>query len=261
MGNDLKVSELIPYSNGAFPWNLTKFEKRNTSYLVPVWDIDKCIQCGQCNIVCPHGVIRPIVNKDGIGKDLLGNSEYKYYLAISEKDCTGCGLCIKSCPTNALSFGNGNIQNREVVDKYFESHENPKLVNKFTVKGASLEQARFKFHGACAGCGETSYTKLLTQLFGEELVIANATGCSSIYGGSVPSTPYSIPWANSLFEDNAEFALGIHMSYKQKRVRIKKIMELSLDSVREDVKVVFQECLDNFDDYKVTTKVKQELQN
>jgi len=259
MGNDLKVSELVPYRNGAFPWNLTKYEKRNTSYLVPVWDIEKCIECGQCNIVCPHGVIRPIVNKDGVGKDLLGNKEYKYYLSISEKDCTGCGLCIKSCPTNALSFGNGSEENREVVEKYFDTHKNPEIINKFTMKGASLEKSKFNFSGACAGCGETSYIKLLTQLYGDELVIANATGCSSIYGGSAPSTPYSIPWANSLFEDNAEFALGIHVSYKQKRERIKIIMEESINSVTEEVKNIFNKWLDNMEDARITMEVKNEL--
>lgn len=259
MGNDLKVSELVPYRNGAFPWDLTKYEKRNTSYLVPVWDIEKCIECGQCNIVCPHGVIRPIVNKDGVGKDLLGNKEYKYYLSISEKDCTGCGLCIKSCPTNALSFGNGSEENREVVEKYFDTHKNPEIINKFTMKGASLEKSKFNFSGACAGCGETSYIKLLTQLYGDELVIANATGCSSIYGGSAPSTPYSIPWANSLFEDNAEFALGIHVSYKQKRERIKIIMEESINSVTEEVKNIFNKWLDNMEDARITMEVKNEL--
>ncbi len=259
LGNELTVKDLLPYRNGAFPWDLTKYEKRNTAYSVPVWNLEKCIECGKCNIVCPHGVIRPLLVKDNIGKKSLTNKEYNYYLAISEYDCTSCGLCINNCPTNALSFGNGSEENREVCKKYFEEYENPNVINKFTMKGASLEKSKFKFHGACAGCGETSYIKLLTQLYGNYLVIANATGCSSIYGGSAPSTPYSIPWANSLFEDNAEFALGIHLSYKNKRERIKKLMELSINSVNDEVKKIFEECLDNFDNVDVTTKAKEML--
>jgi len=260
-GNELKVSDLLPYRNGAFPADLTKFEKRKTSYEVPVWDPKKCIECGQCNIVCPHGVIRPLILKENVGKECLGNKDHHYYLAISEYDCTGCGLCIKNCPTNALSFGEGNEENRKVVDKYFDEYENPEIMNKFTMKGASLKNSKFKFHGACAGCGETSYIKLLTQLYGEELVIANATGCSSIYGGSAPSTPYSIPWANSLFEDNAEFALGIHASFKQKREQIKEIMKMSINSVNEEVKELFEKWLENSEDAKITMEIKKELEN
>ncbi len=259
LGNTLPVSDLILFRNGAFPTALTKFEKRKTSYLVPVWDLEKCIQCGRCNIFCPHGVIKPLVLKENVGKELLGNSEYHYYLAISEDDCTGCGVCIKNCPTGALSFGKGNKLNREMVEKYFDEYENPKIMDKFNLKGASLEDAKFRFSGACAGCGETPYIKLLTQLFKDELVIANATGCSSIYGGSVPSTPYSIPWANSLFEDNAEFAFGIHSSYKNKRNRIKEIMKLSINSVDDETKKLFNNWLDNMEDYEITTKVMNEL--
>lgn len=260
-GSNLKVSELLPYRNGAFPWDLTKYEKRGVSYLTPVWDKDKCIECGMCNIICPHSVIRPLILKENIGKKLLGNEEYNYYLAISSLDCTGCGLCIKHCPTNALSFGTSTEENMEIVQKYFDTHENPELMDKFNIKGASLKQSKFKFSGACAGCGETSYIRLLTQLFGSELVFANATGCSSIYGGSAPSTPYSIPWANSLFEDNAEFALGIHESYQNKRNRIKEIMELSINSVTDEIKELFNEWLNNMEDNKVTTKVYEKLKD
>lgn len=259
MGNSLKVSELVPYRNGAFPWDLSKNEKRNTSYSVPVWDIDKCIQCGKCNIVCPHGVIRPLLLKDKVGKECLGNKDYNYYLAISEKDCTGCGLCIKNCPTNALSFGKGCLENNLIVEKYFDTYENPSFMNEFTMKGASFKKSKFNFNGACAGCGETSYIKLLTQIYGEELVIANATGCSSIYGGSAPSTPYSIPWANSLFEDNAEFALGIHASYKQKRDQIERIMKSCASSVDNEVKELFELWLENKEDAKITKEIKDKL--
>ena len=129
------------------------------------------------------------------------------------------------------------------------------------MKGASFKNSKFKFHGACAGCGETSYIKLLTQLFGDELVIANATGCSSIYGGSAPSTPYSIPWANSLFEDNAEFALGIHASYNQKRERIKDIMITSMNAVDAETKDLFKTWLENSEDAKITMDIKNKLEN
>lgn len=261
LGNDLKVSELVPFRNGGFPSDLTKYEKRNTSYEVPVWDMNKCIECGKCNIVCPHGVIRPLLLKENVGKECIGNKEYNYYLAISGSDCTGCGLCIKNCPTNALSFGNGSKENEEICKKYFDNYENPKIIDKFNMKGASLEKSCFKFSGACAGCGETPYIKLLTQLFKDELVIANATGCSSIYGGSAPSTPYSIPWANSLFEDNLEFALGIHSSYKSNRDRILHVMKESIDSVSSDVKKLYELWINNMEDYFVTRDVYNKIKD
>ena len=259
-GNTLKVSDLVPYRSGAFPWDLSKNEKRGISYEVPVWDIEKCIECGKCNIVCPHAVIRPLLLKENVGKEAIGFKDYNFYLAISEKDCTGCGLCIKNCPTNALTFGKGNAENRQIVEKYFDNYENPQDLDKFNIKGASLQKSHFRFNGACAGCGETPYIRLLTQLFGSSLVIANATGCSSIYGGSVPSTPYSIPWANSLFEDNAEFALGMHLTYQNKQKQIKEIMEMSLNAVDEDVKELFNLWLNNMNDAKITKDVAEKLE-
>ena len=150
----------------------------------------------------------------------------------------------------------------EKVEKTSIDFDGVKSVNPLpttTIKGVALEKPLFAFSGACAGCGETPYIKMLTQILGEKLVIANATGCSSIYGGSTPSTPYSIPWANSLFEDNAEFALGIHISYKQKRERIKHIMEETINSVEIDVKDLFTKWLENENDFEITNKIKSEL--
>ena len=260
MGNTLTVSELKEYSSGKFPGGLSKTEKRGVSDLVPVWDKSKCIECNQCSFVCPHAVIRPLLI-DEAGKDSITDKEKKFYLAISEKDCTSCGLCINTCPTHALEFSKGNVENLNIVNKYFDTHENNCNLNKFTVKGSQFNHSKFEFSGACAGCGETNYIKLLTQLFGDKLVIANATGCSSIYGGSAPSTPYSIPWANSLFEDNAEFAYGIYNSYKLKRERIMNIINESIDSVDSDTKKLYQEYLSNVDDFDKTNEVMNKLKN
>ncbi len=260
-GNNIPVSKLLPLSFGAFPNALSRFEKRNISNVIPKWIKENCIQCGMCSLACPHAVIRPGLNeKDGL--PLVGNDTLKYEIVVSEKDCTGCGVCANICPGKAGNKALEMIEKKEKADVDFASMphlDNP--LNKFTIKGSQLEKPLFEFSGACAGCGETPYIKLLTQLFGEKLVIANATGCSSIYGGSTPSTPYSIPWANSLFEDNAEFALGIHLSYKQKRERIAKIMEHAMDAVDEPVKKLFTEWLENREDVTITTKVQKELKD
>ena len=264
-GDKLKVSELIPFRDGTYPGALTKEEKRKVSNLVPKWNSENCLQCNHCAMVCPHGVIRPFAHKEkGMGAPMIGNKDYNYELMISDYDCTSCGLCINAClgknGNKALTFGGIDDSKQERVNKYFDSYKNPEgLFPITTPKGLEFNKTCFEFSGACAGCGETPYIKLLTQLLGNKLVIANATGCSSIYGGSTPSTPYSIPWANSLFEDNAEFGYGMLLSYEKNRNRIEEIMKHSIDSVKEEEKVLFNKWLDNKDDFNITYDIASKL--
>ena len=261
-GNEIPVSKLMDYTCGRFPGATTNNEKRNISNVVPKWLPENCIQCGMCVLSCPHAVIRAISNEDEIdGIPFIGKDGLKFAIKISEKDCTGCGVCASVCP------GKKGIKALEMIEKVektnidFETIKSINPLPKTTIKGVALEKPQFAYSGACAGCGETPYIKLLTQLLGEKLVIANATGCSSIYGGSTPSTPYSIPWANSLFEDNAEFALGIHISYKQKRNRIKHIMKETIDSVDEEIKELFTSWLKNENNFEITKNIKNKLEN
>ncbi len=262
-GDSLTVFEVACFKDGSFPSGLSKFEKRHTNMVAPKWIKENCIECGRCSFVCPHAVIRSFVTKEEDGIPYLINKDYNYLISVSELDCTECGLCITECPgkngQKALEFGpvNENLDNV----KLFTEYKNPEVYNKFTVPGAAMCKPTFEFHGACAGCGETPYINLITRLYGEELVIANATGCSSIYGGSVPSTPYSIPWANSLFEDNAEFALGMHLSYESKRNLIKTIMEREMANVNASVQELFKIYIDNINDFEKTRDVKNKLVN
>ena len=263
-GDSLKVSEILPFKDGTFPNDLSKLEKRKISKLVPHWIKENCIECGNCSLVCPHAVIRPIIDKemeDGI--TLLVNKEYNYKIVVSEADCTGCGLCISACPglrgNKALELKEATYDNQEEVNNLFENHQNDQVIDKYLINGSQLRKPRFCFSGACAGCGETPYIKLLTQLFQDKITIANATGCSSIYGGSVPSTPYSINWANSLFEDAAEFGLGMHLSYKNKHQQIEHIIDSSYDSVDEIVKKLYDEYKNNKDDFDKVKLIRDKL--
>ena len=266
LGNTIPVSELLEVKDGTFQGGTSKLEKRKIADKVAKWIAENCIECGMCSYVCPHSVIRSFKTEDKtMGKPLLGNDKYNYLVSISEADCTSCGLCVGICPgkqgKKALEFGTFDTEKQKISDYYFNEYENPEVEKKDTVKDLSFVKPSFEFSGACAGCGETSYIRILTQLLGKKLVIANATGCSSIYGGSIPSTPYKVPWANSLFEDNAEFAYGMLTSYKQKRKQIETIMTSSMEAVTKEVQDIFSHWLENKEDFMITYKIKEQLKN
>lgn len=263
-GDDLPVSALPV--DGIFPSGTTKFEKRNIADAVPVWDTSLCTQCGKCFVICPHAAIRPkIYNKellskapssfkhvDPIGKEWDKTKE-SYTLQVSTEDCTGCTLCVEFCPITSKTdpghkainmFDKLSIQENEKLnwDFFLSIPEVDRTrINRNTVKGSQFFQPLFEFSGACAGCGETPYLKLLTQLFGERMIVANATGCSSIFGGNLPTTPWTKnkegvgpAWANSLFEDNAEFGLGIKLANEQKKISAISLLNEMKPVVGED---------------------------
>ena len=273
-GNLLKVSDFEKYKDGTFEGGTAASDKRKIALSVPKWCKENCIECNQCAFVCPHACIRPFSLEDSelisahIDKDetiiSVGEKNKNFYIAINESNCTGCGLCVSACPgkneEKALELGNYEERKDRISEYLFNKHENIVPFNNNTVKGIGFSKPYFEFSGACAGCGEAAYIKILTQLYGKNMVVANATGCSSIYGGSLPLTPYKIPWMNSLFEDNAEFGFGIHMSYKKTRERIKKLMYKYKDEVSPEIKATFREWIDNMDDDDLTYAIKNKLE-
>jgi len=247
-GNDIPVSKMPV--DGTFPTSTTKWEKRNIALEIPVWNCDECIQCGKCSLICPHGVIRMKAYPESHLKDAPKTFKavapkgkefpegYMFTLQVSPEDCTGCGLCVQTCPVKSKKEEGKKAINMSLQEplrfderdnwNFFLNLPNPDraALKTGTVKGSQFLEPLFEFSGACAGCGETSYVKLISQLFGDRMVVANATGCSSIYGGNLPTTPYTQnaegkgpAWSNSLFEDNAEFGLGFRLSIDKKIVQ------------------------------------------
>ena len=272
-GNLLKVSDFLEYKDGTFEGGVSSSDKRKISTKVPSWCKENCIECNLCAFICPHAVIKPFnitdeeLEKSPIRVDdtIPSENNKHFYLGINTDNCTGCTLCTKVCPgkngEKALTMTNIKTNTDEVCDYLKENIKNETSLPRNTVKGLGFLKNNFEFPGACAGCGETVYLKILTSLYGDEIVISNATGCSSIYGASLPCTPYKVPWISSLFEDNAEFGLGLHYSYLTARERIKEIMVSTKDDVSKNVKDIYKKWIDNIDDYTITNEVKNELIN
>ena len=279
-GDSLPVSAFIGYEDGHFEAGTTAYEKRGVGVMVPKWIEQNCIQCNQCAFVCPHAVIRPFLidenelsaapdgvkehNLEAKGKEVKG---LKYKIQVSPLDCTGCELCAQNCPSKEKSLimvpleeelGKNEQENADYLFKKVAYKDD--LMNKESVKGVGFAKPLFEFHGACPGCGETPYITLITRLFGERMIVANATGCSSIYGGSAPSTPYTtnnegkgVAWANSLFEDNAEFGMGMNVAMETMRHRIEDIMRNNIDSVPNALSALYNDWI-NFKNDGIKTQ-------
>ncbi len=286
LGNELPVSVFMEHLDGSAENGSTAYEKRGVATMVPTWNEDTCIQCNQCSFVCPHSVIRPFLINDeelesaptGVknhvldakGKELKG---LKYKIQVSTLDCTGCELCAEICPTKEKSLVmvpiNQELDNDEQAnaDYLFQKVTyKDDLVKKSTVKGSQFAKPLFEFHGACPGCGETPYISLATQLYGEHMMVANATGCSSIYGASMPSTPYTKndeghgpAWANSLFEDNAEFGMGMHIANETIRNRVSNIMANSMDEVPNALVALYKDFIEFKDDRVKTAEIRDRM--
>ena len=284
-GNNLPVSAFEGLEDGTFPAGTAAYEKRGVAVNVPEWITDNCIQCNQCAYVCPHACIRPVLvneeeaanapesfnTKKAIGKGFEG---LQYRMQVSPMDCTGCGNCADICPAKQKALVMKPLDTQEVeVENWAFAVDTTKVAPKgdimapTTVKGSQFRQPLIEFSGACAGCGETPYIKLVTQLFGDRMMIANATGCSSIWGGSAPSTPYTVnhegkgpSWSNSLFEDNAEFGYGMMLGVKQMRNKIAETMQtlLTMD-ICESAKEAFNAWLEAREDGEASKAASEKV--
>ncbi len=283
-GNAIPVSIVSRYTNGATPSGTAAYEKRGVSVAVPVWNPDNCIQCTFCSYVCPHAAIRPVALTEQEAAaapegmkyvDFKGMNGYKFGIVISDMDCLGCGSCANVCPGMK---GNKALEMKTLDDalkaeqKYFDYavslEDKEEVIAKFgiaSVKGSQFRQPLLEFSGACAGCGETPYAKLITQLFGDRMYIANATGCTSIWGNSSPSTPYTVnkkgrgpAWDNSLFEDNAEFGFGMFLAQKTQRENLKKLVE-AVAAENPSVKEAADKWIETYDSTALNTEAAEAL--
>jgi len=286
LGDELPVSVFMEHVDGSAENGSTAFEKRGVATTAPMWIEENCIQCNQCSFVCPHSVIRPfLINDEELEKAPIGVKNHvldakgkelkglKYKIQVSTLDCTGCDLCAEICPSKEKSLvmvpinqelDNGEQDNADYLFQNVTYKDD--LVKKTTVKGSQFAKPLLEFHGACPGCGETPYISLATQLYGEHMMIANATGCSSIYGASMPSTPYTTnaeghgpAWANSLFEDNAEFGMGMHIANETIRNRVANIMSNSMDEVPNAIVALYKDFLKYKDDRVKTAEIRDRL--
>jgi len=272
-GNELPVSAFVDNADGTLPQGSSAYEKRGIAVDVPCWKPENCIQCNFCSYVCPHAVIRPAVMTkeeaekapEGMKKTAMtGLPDLEFAITVSVLDCTGCGSCANVCPGKkgekalVMTPLEENLHEQKNFDYGFSLKEKPEVAEKFkdtTVKGSQFKQPLLQFSGACAGCGETPYAKLATQLFGERMLIANATGCSSIWGGSMPATPYTPSkngrgpaWANSLFEDNAEYGYGMMLAQKTIRNRLRaKVEALAEKTDNEDIKAAVKRYIETYE--------------
>ena len=291
-GDSLPVSAFKDMADGTFPQGSAAYEKRGVAVMVPEWISENCIQCNTCSFVCPHATIRPFAMtaeeadkapaSTKIAAKPVLKTDYKFSMAVSPLDCMGCTLCVKACPVNIKAKKDGTdkialrmvsqatqLDQQEAFDYCVANVSEKKELIANNVKGSQFKQPLLEFSGSCAGCAETSYARLITQLFGERMYISNATGCSSIWGGSAPATPYTInketgkgpAWANSLFEDNAEHGLGMALGQKTIRERLKGYVEelASSDKASATIKEAAQNYLNTFDDGKTNTAATDAL--
>ena len=257
----IKVSDFNSNIDGVFEGGTSALEKRGLSNIIPSYDKDKCIMCNMCSLVCPHAVVRPyLLDKEEIEKSPLSVKEHlkdakikdndlSFTIGISVPDCTGCYLCSMVCPTKAITLKKQNLEARQKEMErynYLQTVSEKHVLPKTTIKGSQFVKPKFEFSGACAGCGETPYLKLLSQLFGDDLMIANATGCSSIYGASIPSMPYTVPWVNSLFEDNAEFGYGIRVGEDFMHEKVKRVFKEYKNKVNSKNKKLIDKYLKSY---------------